>query len=79
MEQALQQLKPDDIVVLTLRHYLDLQLEDVAAAPRLPVPTVNSRLRSARARLREQLERQSPDQVYPMNEHELDLALAPSC
>jgi RNA polymerase sigma-70 factor (ECF subfamily) len=63
VEQALQQLKPDDIVVLTLRHYLDLQLEDVAVLLDIPVPTVNSRLRSARARLREQLERQSPGEV----------------
>jgi RNA polymerase sigma-70 factor (ECF subfamily) len=63
VEQALRQLKPDDIVVLTLRHYLDLQLEDVAVLLDVPVPTVNSRLRSARARLREQLERQSPGEV----------------
>lgn len=63
VEQALEQLKPDDIVVLTLRHYLDLQLEDVAVLLDVPVPTVNSRLRSARARLREQLERQSPGEV----------------
>jgi RNA polymerase sigma-70 factor (ECF subfamily) len=63
VEQALQHLKPDDIVVLTLRHYLDLQLADVAALLDVPVPTVNSRLRSARARLREQLERQSPGEV----------------
>lgn len=64
VEQALQQLKPDDIVVLTLRHYLDLQLEDVAVLLDIPVPTVNSRLRSARTRLREQLERQSPGEVH---------------
>jgi RNA polymerase sigma-70 factor (ECF subfamily) len=63
VEQALRQLKPDDIVVLTLRHYLDLQLADVAVLLDVPLATAKTRLRTARLRLREQLERQSPGEV----------------
>ena len=63
VEQALQQLKPDDVVVLALRHFLDLQLEDVAVLLDVPLPTAKTRLRSARIRLRDQVERQSPDEV----------------
>jgi len=63
VEQALQQLKPDDIVVLALRHFLDLQLEDVAVLLDVPLPTAKTRLRSARIRLREQLERRSSGEV----------------
>jgi RNA polymerase sigma-70 factor (ECF subfamily) len=63
VEQALQQLKPDDIVVLALRHFLDLQLEDVAVLLDIPLQTANTRLRSARTRLRALLDQQSSDQV----------------
>ena len=63
LAQAFDRLKPDDVVVLALRHFLDLQLEDVASLLDLPLQTVNSRLRTARSRLRSHLEEPSPDQV----------------
>jgi RNA polymerase sigma-70 factor (ECF subfamily) len=63
LAQAFDRLKPDDVVVLALRHFLDLQLEDVASLLDVPLQTVNSRLRSARARLRALLEEPPPDQV----------------
>ena len=62
VEQALAGLKPDDQVVIALRHFLDLQLDDVATLLDIPLQTANTRLRAARARLREQLE-QSNQQV----------------
>jgi RNA polymerase sigma-70 factor (ECF subfamily) len=55
--QALERMKPDDIVVLTLRHFLDLQLEDIALLLDVPLPTAKTRLRTARERLRDRLER----------------------
>ena len=63
LDQAFERLKPDDVVVLSLRHFLDLQLDDIALLLDVPLQTVNSRLRAARARLRTHLEEQSPDQV----------------
>ena len=62
VEQALDQLKPDDQVVIALRHFLDLQLDDVATLLDIPLQTANTRLRAARARLRDRLE-QSNQQV----------------
>ena len=61
--QALDRLKPDDIVVLTLRHFLDLQLDDIAALLDVPLPTAKTRLRTARERLRSRLERDAIDVV----------------
>jgi RNA polymerase sigma-70 factor (ECF subfamily) len=61
--QALDRLTPDDIVVLTLRHFLDLQLDDVAALLDVPTSTAKTRLRAARERLRSQLERDGVDGV----------------
>jgi RNA polymerase sigma-70 factor (ECF subfamily) len=63
MGQALDRLKPDDIVVLTLRHFLDLSLDDIAALLDVPLPTAKTRLRTARERLRSQLERDGTDVV----------------
>lgn len=63
VEQALRQLKPDDIVVIALRYFLDLQLADIAVLLDIPIQTVNSRLRAAKSRLRERLDRASSDQV----------------
>ena len=63
VEQALDRLKPDDIVVLALRHFLDLQTEDIAVLLDVPVPTAKTRLRSARTRLRAELEHEAPEQV----------------
>lgn len=60
VEQALDRLKADDIVVLALRHFLDLQLDDVATLLDIPLQTANTRLRAARTRLREQLEQTNP-------------------
>lgn len=62
VEQAFAQLKPDDVVVLALRHFLDLELADIAVLLDIPYQTVNTRLRSARSRLRDLLS-QSSDQV----------------
>lgn len=63
VEQALVRLKPDDVVILALRHFLDLELADIAVLLDVPLQTVNTRLRSARARLRERLDQSSSDQV----------------
>ena len=63
VEQALDRLKPDDIVVLALSHFLDLQTDDVAVLLDVPVSTAKTRLRSARARLRAEIERESQEQV----------------
>jgi len=60
VEEALQELKPDDVVVLALRHFLDLTLDDIAALLDIPLQTVNSRLRAARTRLRARIEQQAP-------------------
>lgn len=57
VEQALRRLDPDDRVVLALRHYRDLTIEDIARVLDVPLSTANSRLRTARARLRDALER----------------------
>lgn len=61
--QALDRLKPDDIVVLTLRHFLDLQLDDIAVLLDVPLPTAKTRLRTARERLRARLEHDTTDGV----------------
>lgn len=63
VEQALRRLKSDDVVVLTLRHFLDLQLADVALLLDVPLQTVNTRLRTARGRLRQLLDDLSSDEV----------------
>ena len=48
--------KPDDIVVIVLRHFLDLQIDDIATLLDIPVPTAKGRLRAATSRLQTQLE-----------------------
>jgi RNA polymerase sigma-70 factor (ECF subfamily) len=63
LAQAFDKLKPDDVVVLALRHFLDLQLDDIALLLDVPLPTAKTRLRSARGRLRTRLEEQSSHQV----------------
>jgi RNA polymerase sigma-70 factor (ECF subfamily) len=63
LAQAFDKLQPDDVVVLALRHFLDLQLDDIALLLDVPLQTVNSRLRSARARLCTYLEEQPSSQV----------------
>lgn len=56
VEQALGRLEPDDRVVLALRHYRDLKIDDIARLLDVPRSTANSRLRTARSRLRAALE-----------------------
>ena len=63
VEEALHELKPDDVVVLALRHFMDLQLDDIALLLDVPLPTAKTRLRSARLRLRERLERHDSGEV----------------
>jgi RNA polymerase sigma-70 factor (ECF subfamily) len=63
VEWALGQLKADDIVVLALAYFLDLELEDIGSLLDVPCPTAKSRLRSARARLRAELDREARHQV----------------
>jgi RNA polymerase sigma-70 factor, ECF subfamily len=53
VEQALRRLAPDDRIVIALRHYHDLTIEHIAGLLGLPTSTTNSRLRTARSRLRE--------------------------
>ena len=63
LEQAFDRLKPDDVVVLALRHFLDLELDDIALLLDVPLATAKTRLRSARIRLRKLLDEQSADQL----------------
>jgi RNA polymerase sigma-70 factor (ECF subfamily) len=57
VEQALAGLKPDDRVVLALRYFHDLKLDDIATLLDVPTGTVKSRLNHAHARLRGAIER----------------------
>ena len=65
LAQAFDGLKPDDVVVLALRHFLDLELEDMAILLDVPLQTVNTRLRAARGRLRKLLDEQSSHGITP--------------
>lgn len=55
MERAFRCLSLEQRAVIVLRHYLDLTLDDTAAALGVPVGTVNSRLARATDRLRAEL------------------------
>jgi RNA polymerase sigma-70 factor (ECF subfamily) len=57
VEQGFARLKPDDRIVLALRYYRDLKIEDIAAVLDIPSGTATSRLRTAHIRLREVIER----------------------
>jgi len=57
VEQALARLKPDDRILLALRYYHDLKLEDIADFLDVPTGTVKSRLSTAHTKLRSMLER----------------------
>lgn len=59
VEQGLAKLKPDDRIVLALRYYRDLKIDDIAAALDIPSGTATSRLRTAHNRL-EQVLRPAP-------------------
>jgi DNA-directed RNA polymerase specialized sigma24 family protein len=58
-------LKPDDVVVLALRHFVDLELEDIARLLDVPLATAKTRLHSARKRLRARIEEQATDGDTP--------------
>jgi RNA polymerase sigma-70 factor, ECF subfamily len=49
---ALMNLKPDDRIVVVLRHFVSLSYERIAEVLEVPVQTVKSRLFTARERLR---------------------------
>jgi RNA polymerase sigma-70 factor (ECF subfamily) len=57
---ALSKLKPDDRIVLALRYYRDLKVEDIAEVLGIPSGTATSRLRKAHQRLRSVLETAEP-------------------
>ena len=50
--KALMGLKPDDRVVVVLRHFVSFSYEEIAEVLEIPVQTVKSRLFTARERLR---------------------------
>jgi RNA polymerase sigma-70 factor (ECF subfamily) len=57
VQQALTRLKPDDRILLALRYYEDLKLDDIATLLGVPIGTVKSRLNAAHGRLRSALAR----------------------
>jgi RNA polymerase sigma-70 factor (ECF subfamily) len=63
VEQALARLKPDDRIVLALRYYHDLKLDQVAELLDIPTGTVKSRLHKAHARLRSSIEQALPSEA----------------
>ena len=63
VERAFAELKPDDTLVLALRHFMDLEMDDIALLLDVPLSTAKTRLRSARGRLRRVLEEQGRDDV----------------
>jgi RNA polymerase sigma-70 factor (ECF subfamily) len=63
VEQAFARLKADDVVVLALRFFVDLEIEDIARLLDVPTPTAKTRLRSARLRLRDHIERQGSNET----------------
>ena len=52
LDRALTRLKPDDQVILALRYYRDLTIDDIAELMDVRPGTVMSRIHRARARLR---------------------------
>ena len=58
VRRALDQLKPDDRIVLALRYYRDMKVDDVADAMGIRPRAVSSRLHRALGRLRRVLEEQ---------------------
>lgn len=63
IEQALAHLKPDDRIVLALRYYHDLKIDDIAATLDIPSGTATSRLRNAHTRLQDVLQRSRPEET----------------
>ena len=60
VEATLPHLKPDDRVVLALRYFRDLKVDDIADVLDIPPGTVKSRLNHAHSRLRALIERSRP-------------------
>lgn len=56
LERAFRRLRPEDRAILVLRHYLDLSVQDIADAMRIPLGTAKSRLHRAMDELRASLE-----------------------
>ena len=52
VERALMGLKPDDRAVVVLKHFVSFSYQEIAEVLAIPVPTVKSRLFTARERLR---------------------------
>jgi RNA polymerase sigma-70 factor, ECF subfamily len=61
IRRALAQLKPDDRLVLALRFYRDMKVDDIAAAMDIQPRAATSRLHRALERLRRVLDEQSPE------------------
>ncbi len=63
MFRALRALDEDDRTVLALRYFVDLKVDDIAAALEVPTGTVKSRINRALSRLALGLGRRSPLEV----------------
>jgi RNA polymerase sigma-70 factor (ECF subfamily) len=63
IEEALRRLKPDDRIVLALRYYQDLKIEQIAEILDVAPGTATSRLRNAHIRVRRIIERSEPEGV----------------
>ncbi len=63
IEAGLRRLKPDDRIILALRYYRDLKIEQIAELLDVPPGTATSRLRNAHIRLRRVIERSAPQGV----------------
>ena len=63
MNQGDADLKADDALVLALRHFMDLEMDDIALLLDVPLSTAKTRLRTARQRLRRILEEQGQGDV----------------
>ena len=63
IEEGLRRLKPDDRIVLALRYYRDLKIDQIAELLDIPPGTATSRLRNAHVRLRRVIERSAPQGV----------------
>jgi RNA polymerase sigma-70 factor (ECF subfamily) len=63
IEDGLKRLKPDDRIVLALRYYRDLKVEQIADVLDIPAGTATSRLRNAHIKLRRIIERSEPKGV----------------
>jgi len=60
LAEAIATLRPDDRVVLALRYYRDLKVDDIAEVLQVPPNTVTSRLHRAHGRLRAALDLVDP-------------------